>query len=401
MEPIYLDYAATSPLRPEVREATIAFWSDFGNPSSLHSWGRSSRMRLEEARERLAAVLGARRREVVFTGSGTEADNLAVLGRWRATRRGATAAATGTCPPRGADSSPAGADVVVCSAIEHSAVLGAARAAVREGAELVLLGVDSAGRLDLGSLEDALRAHPAIVSVMWANNEVGTLQPISELADRCREAGVTFHSDAVQALGRERIRMDEIPCALLTVSAHKVGGPQGIGALFIRDGIEVEPLIHGGGQEEGRRAGTEAVAAAVGFALAAELAEQEREAEAVRLSGLRDHLEAGLLARIPGATVNGAGAPRLPHLLNLSIPGVDPELLLMSLDLEGIAASSGSACRSGATEPSHVLVAMGRARAGESPLRLSLGRETTATEIEHSLERIVGVVGKLRALAQV
>lgn len=391
MEPIYLDYAATTPLRPEVREAIASLWSDFGNPSSLHRWGRGARMRLEEARERLAAVLGAHRREVVFTGGGTEADNLAVLGRWRAARR--SAAATG---PAGT-----GPGAVVCSAIEHSAVLGAARAAAREGAELLILGVDGTGQVDPGSLEEALRAHPVVVSVMWANNEVGTLQPISELAERCRAAGVTFHSDAVQALGRERLRMDEVPCDLLSISAHKVGGPQGVGALYIREGVEVEPLIHGGGQEEGLRAGTEAVATAVGFAIAAELAEREREAEAARLSALRDQLETGLLARIPGASVNGAGAPRLPHILNLSIPGVDHELLVMSLDLEGIAASGGSACRSGAAEPSHVLVAMGSIREGESPLRLSLGRETTAAQIEAAVDRISGVVGKLRDLAQV
>jgi cysteine desulfurase len=390
MEPIYLDYAATTPLRPEVREAIVAVWSDFGNPSSLHRWGRGARVRLVESRERLAAVLGARRREGVFTGSGTEADNLAILGRWRAARLGQGSAV----------GAPA-VGVIVCSAIEHRAVLAAAQAAGREGAEVVLLGVDSAGRVDPGSLEEALRARPALVSVMWANNEVGTLQPVRELAERCRQAGVTFHSDAVQALGRERIRLDEVPCDLLTVSAHKVGGPQGIGALYIREGVQLEPLIHGGGQEEGRRAGTEAVAAAVGFAVAAELAEREREAEAARLSNLRDHLEQGLLARIPGTTINGAGAPRLPHLLSLNIPGVELELLLMSLDLEGIAASSGSACRSGAVEPSHVLVAMGAAREGESPLRLSLGRETTAAQIDLALERITRVVGKLQSLAQV
>jgi cysteine desulfurase len=384
MEFIYLDYAATTPLRAEVRDSVVEAWAEFGNPSSLHRWGRQARTRLEESRERLAAVLGAKRREVVFTGSGSEADNLAVLGRWRAWRRG------GAAP-----------GLVVCSAIEHSAVLGAIRAAGREGAEVLILGVDDEARLDPGALEEALMARPALVSVMWANNEVGTLQPVTRLAERCREAGVVFHSDAVQALGRERIRLDEVPCDLLTVSAHKIGGPTGIGALFVREGTELEPLVYGGGQEEGLRAGTEAVAAAVGFAVAAELAEREREMEYVRLAGLRDRLEAGLCSRLPGTVVNGGNAPRLPQLLNISIPDVDRELLLMSLDLEGIGASSGSACRSGAIDPSHVLVAMGRGAARETQLRLSLGRATTPPEIDEAIERIVGVVTRVRALAEV
>ncbi len=386
MESIYLDYAATTPLRAEVRESILSAWSEFGNPSSMHRWGRRARTRLEEARERLAAVLGARRREVIFTGSGTESDNLAVLGRWRTWRRG-----------EGASGS---AGAVVCSAVEHRAVLGAVRAAGADGAAVVILGVDREGRVDSGSLEEALSARPAIVSVMWANNEVGTVQPVRELAERCREAGIVFHSDAVQAFGRERIRMDELPCDLLTVSAHKIGGPTGVGALYLRDGVELEPLVHGGGQEAGLRAGTEAVGAAVGFAIAAELAEREREAEAARLESLRDHLQTGLLERLPGTVVNGGNAPRLPHILNLSIPEVDREMLLMSLDLEGIGASSGSACRSGTAEPSHVLAAMGRGIAGETPLRLSLGRDTTAAEIEEAVDRIAGVVGRLRALAE-
>lgn len=382
MEPIYLDNAATTPLRAEVREAILECWADFGNPSSLHGWGRRARSRLEEARERLATVLGARRREVIFTSGGTEADNLAILGRWRAWR-----------------DSHSGAGAVVCSSIEHSAVLAPVRAAGREGASVLILGVTGAGILDTGALEEALGAMPAIVSVIWANNEVGTVQPVQQLAERCRDAGVVFHSDAVQALGRVRVRMDEVPCDLLTVSAHKIGGPTGIGALYVRGGTELEPLVHGGGQEEGLRPGTESVAAAVGFALAAELAEREREREATRLAGLRDHLQEGLVARISGAQVNGGEAQRVPHILNLSIPDVDRELLLMSLDLEGIAASSGSACRSGGVEPSHVLVAMGRDSVNATPLRLSLGRTTTAEEIETAVARIATVVERARSLA--
>jgi cysteine desulfurase len=383
MTSIYLDYAATTPLRAEVRESLLAAWTELGNPSSLHRWGRGARAQLEEARERLAAVLGVRRRELIFTGSGTESNNLAVLGRWRAWRR-----------------SGKGAGTVACSAIEHRAVLGAIRAAGAEGATVVILGVDGEGQLDTGALAEVISARPAVVSVMWANNEVGTLQPVRVLAERCRDAGIVFHSDAVQALGRERIRLDEVPCDLLTLSAHKIGGPAGIGALFVRDGIELEPLVHGGGQESGLRAGTEAVAAAVGFSVAAVPVEREREREAARLTGLRDQLQAGLLERIPGSVVNGGSAPRLPHLLNLSIPGVDREALLISLDLAGIGASSGSACRSGSSEPSHVLVAMGRGEAGETPLRLSLGQATTPVEIDTAIERISTVVGQVRALGE-
>lgn len=375
---IYLDHAATTPLRPEVREAMLAVWAEVGNPSSAHRWGRRAWGRLEEARERLATILGARRSEIVFTGSGTEADNLAVLGRWRAVRQGA----------------------VVCSAVEHRAVLGPVEAAGREGATVVVLGVDGAGRLDLGALSEALSAHPAVVSVMWGNNEVGTLQPVAELAARCHEAGVAFHTDAVQAFGRERVRVDELPLALLSVSAHKLGGPAGVGALFVRDGVELEPLAYGGGQEEGLRPGTEPVAAAVGLAVAAELAEQEREAEHARLEALRDRLEAGLLAHLPGLVINGAGAPRLPHILSISIPGVDREALLLSLDMEGLAVSSGSACRSGALEPSHVLIAMGEAAPGLAPIRFSLGRTTTVPEIEEAGTRFARVAERLRALAE-
>lgn len=393
MEPIYLDHAATTPLRPEAREAMVAVWETAdGNPSSVHRWGREARARLEEARERLAAALGARRREVVFTAGGTVADNLAVLGRWRAAQRRGEAGA------------------VVCTAVEHKAVLGAVEEAAREGAPALILGVDTDGRLPLESLDEALAARPAVVSVMWGNNEVGTLQPVAEAAERCRAAGVVFHTDAVQAFGRERVRVDEVGCDLLSLSAHKIGGPKGSGALYVREGVELVPLAHGGGQERGLHPGTEDVAAAVGFAVAAELAERERESEAARLRSLRDGLEATLRERIPGLIVNGGGAPRLPHVLNVSV-AADQEALLVSLDLEGLAVSSGSACQSGTVEPSHVLVAMGRSAGGgvatpdraaerfEASIRFSLGRTTTARHVEEAAARFVRVVERVRALA--
>lgn len=384
MRGIYLDHAATTPVRPEVVEAMEPYAADrFGNPSSVHRWGQQARAALEEARERLAAAVGAARREIVFTGSGTEADNLAVLGRWLHARRAGGPAA------------------VACSAVEHKAVLAAVRAAAREGAEALILAVDEEGRTDLGAVEEALRSRPCVLSVMWGNNETGVLQPVEEIAGLCREAGVVFHSDAVQALGRVPVRVDRVPCDLLTVSAHKIGGPKGIGALYVRSGVDLEPLLHGGGQEAGLRPGTQDVAAAVGFAVAAELAVREQAAEAERLAALRDRLEKALVDGLPGTVVNGGGAPRLPHIMNVSVPGVDQESVLVVLDLEGVAASSGSACTSGAVELSHVLTAMGRtADERAASVRLSLGRTTTAAEVDEAARIVVDALARMRAAAE-
>lgn len=383
MNPIYLDHAATTPVRPEVLETFTSVLSEVsGNPSSQHRWGREARMRLEEARERLASVLGAERREIVFTSGGTVADNLAVLGRWRAARY---AGEMGS---------------VVYSAIEHSAVLGAARQAGREGATLEVLAVDEEGRVLPEGLDEALRTPTAVVSVMWGNNEVGTLQPIAELAARCREAGVVFHTDAVQALGKVPVRVDDVACDLLTITAHKLGGPKGIGALYVRSGVELEPLTYGGGQERSLHPGTENVAGAVAFAHAAELADRDRATEAKRLSTLRDRLQSRLLERIDGLVVNASGADRLPHILNVSLADVDQEALLVSLDLEGVAASSGSACQSGTVEPSHVLIAMGRGSPDEASIRLSLGWTTTEQEIDDATERFASVVERVRSFSE-
>jgi cysteine desulfurase len=382
MEPIYLDHAATTAVRAEVRDAMAPFLdARFGNPSSVHRWGREARGALERARERLATALGANRREIVFTGGGTESDNLAVLGRWRF-----------ACH---ADGGP-----VVCTAIEHKAVLAAAKQAANEGADLIVLGVDESGRIDLGALDQALDDAPCIVSVMWANNEVGAVQPIAAIGRRCRDANVTFHTDAVQAFGKLRVRVDETPCDMLSISAHKIGGPKGIGALYVRDGVAVLPLTHGGGQERELRPGTENVAAAVGLATAAELAAAEQAAEAARLGALRDRLEAGLRTSIADIVVNAHGAERVPHILNVTIPGADQEALLFGLDLEGVAASGASACQSGIVATSHVLVAMGGALPGAATLRLSLGHPTTAIEIDQALAVIARVVGRVREVAR-
>ncbi|HYH81006.1 MAG TPA: cysteine desulfurase family protein [Longimicrobium sp.] len=376
---IYLDYAASAPVRPEAREAMLPFLEGrFGNPSSIHRHGREARAALDDARARLAAVIGAAPGEIVFTRAGTEADGIAVLGRARQLR---------------------GAPVAV-SATEHKAVLASAHAAEEEGARVIVLPVDADGVVSLDAVDAALAEAPAVVSVMWANNEVGTIQPVAEIGARCRAAGVTFHSDAVQALGKVPVRADAVAVDLMAFSAHKVGGPKGIGALYVRRGTQLRPLLFGGGQERGLRPGTEDVASAAGFAAAAQAAEAQREQAMARIGALRDRLEAGLRERVPGLVVNAAGAERLPTVSNVSVPGADPEALLMSLDLEGIAASSGSACSSGAVAPSHVLTAMGipPELAGPS-VRFSLGWGTTDAEIDRVLAVFPAIVERVRALA--
>lgn len=375
-EGIYLDHAATTPLRDEVRAAMEPYESvQFGNPNSAHRWGQAARAALEQARERLAAVIGARRSEVVFTGGGTEADNLAVLGTWR--RHGGPGC------------------WLAHSAIEHSAVREACGRAAHEGASLEILGVDQHGCTDLAALDEALKLEPVLVTVMWVNNEVGAIQPVPRIAERCREAGIRFHTDAVQAVGRVRIRVDEVDCDFLAMSGHKLGAPKGVGALFIRRGSELDALTFGGGQEEGFRPGTQNVAAAVGMAVAAELAEAEREAEAARLEALRDQLASAIVERVPDCIVNGAGGNRAPHILNVAVPGVEREMVLIGLDMEGVAASAGSACRSGSTQPSHVLSAMGVPDDSAS-LRFSLGRSTSAEDVREAAQRIVRALGSMK-----
>lgn len=379
-DPIYLDYSATSPLRPEAREAMLPYLGErFGNPSSLHRWGREARAALDDARARVAAAIGATPGELVFTRGGTEADNMAVLGRAH-------------CMP--------GAPVV-CSAIEHKAVLATVKAAARlAGSPIHLVPVDGNGVIVEDEVYARLEESPSVVSMMWANNEVGSVQPVERLAARCREAGVVFHTDAVQAFGKLPVRVDEVPVSLLSVSAHKVGGPKGIGALFVRRGTRLHPLVFGGSQERGLRPGTEDVAGAVGFAVAAELAVRDREAEMARLGALRDRLEAGLRAAIPDLVVNAATARRLATVLNVCIPGADAGALVPALDLEGIAASGGSACSSGSSEPSYVLVAMGLDEQAASPaVRFSLGRGTTEEDIERVLATVPAVVERLRSFA--
>lgn len=379
---VYLDYAATTPVRPEVVRAMEPFWSDaYGNPSSAHRAGRAARAALEEARGRLARALRADRDDIVFVAGGSESDNLAVLGF---ARRHA--------PAR-----------ILHSAIEHKAVLKAARAAGGGGAQVESLPVDERGVLRLDALEEALGrgdGRPALVSVMWVNNETGVVQPVAEVARICRRHGAVFHTDAAQAFGRLPVAVDDPPVDLLSLSAHKIGGPKGVGALYVRGGVEVEPIVYGGGHERGLRSGTQAVPLAVGFAEAAEIAVAALEDEARRLGALRDRLEEGLRSEVPDLQVNGAGAPRVPSVLNVSIAGVALDVLLTALDLEGIGVSSGSACTTGAVEPSHVAVAMGRTGGwAENTIRMSLGWATEPSDIDHTLGAFPRVVARVREMA--
>jgi cysteine desulfurase len=370
---LYLDHASTTPVRPEVVTAMQPFLSEcFGNPSSGHGPGRAARAALEDARARVAAALGARPSEILFTGGGSEADNLAVLGRWRAAREG-----------------------IALSAIEHSAVRRSAAQAAREGAPITTLAVDEAGRLDEGALAEALQTPRSVVSVMWGNNEVGVLQPVARIAEACRARGVVFHTDAVQAVGHVPVSVEAVPVDLLALSAHKFGGPKGVGALFVRDGVELEPLIHGGGQERGLRAGTSNVAGAVGLAEALDAATSARSAESRRLAALRDRIQAALEA-LPEVRVNAGQASRLPHVLSVRVGGVDPDVLIPSLDLAGLAVSSGSACHSGAATPSHVLVALGAA--DDATVRISLGWTTTEATVDRAIPRLVEVIERVRTV---
>jgi cysteine desulfurase len=380
--PIYLDHAATTPVREEVFEAMKPFYGPrFGNPSSTHRWGREARAALDEARERVGRCLGARPDEICFTSGGTEGDNLAILGAWRALKA-------------------KGRRAVVTTPIEHKAILGAVHQAAQEGAEERMLSMTADGVVDLGSFDELVDDAVAVCSIMWVNNEIGSIQPIPALAASAKQRGALVHTDAVQAFGKIPIDAQKQQFDFLTISGHKFGAPKGIGALFIRRGTPLEPLMHGGTQDRGRRPGTENVAAAVGLARAAELTLAECEAHCARLSKLRNKLEAGILARVPDAVIHGRGAERAPHIVNVSVPGTDSESLLMALDLRGIAASGGSACQSGSISPSHVLTAIGvRPDLASAAIRMSLGSLTTDECIDRVIDVFPTLVAKARQLA--
>ncbi|HTG85244.1 MAG TPA: cysteine desulfurase family protein [Gemmatimonadales bacterium] len=383
--PVYLDHAATTPVRPEVLEAMLPYLGAgaFGNPSSSHRFGRTARAGLEQARREVAEAVGADPGQVVFTSGGTEADNLAVIGACLAARHRGQPMIAAVC------------------ATEHKAVLAAAHAVKELGGEERILPVDNGGRVEPDALSQTLREHPAVVSVMWVNNEVGTIQPIPAIAARCSEAGALMHTDAVQAFGKIPIRFAELPCTMLTISGHKIGAPKGVGALVVRERKALEAIIHGGGQQFGIRPGTENVAGAVGLGRAAALAVTELDSTVTRLQALRDRLLGKLREGVPDLHVCGDSAERAPHILNVLVSGADSEALLMHLDLAGVAASGGSACSTGAVEPSHVLTAMGVPRElALGALRFSLGHETTEADVDRAAEVFPSVVRKVRKLSE-
>ncbi len=385
MPSIYLDHAATTPIRSEVRDEMIAILDgDFGNPSSAHGWGRRAAARLEEARERVAGAIGADRNEVYFVRGGTESDNMAILGHADAMRRRGD-------PP-----------FAVVSAVEHKAVMSAAAEVGERGGRWSTVPVYPDGTLDLDALDTALADGASIVSVMTVNNEVGIHLPIEAVMERTRAHGAVFHTDAVQALGKVPVTVEDLPIDLLSLTGHKIYGAKGTGVLFVRRGVDLTPLIFGGGQERALRPGTEDVAGAVGMSIAVDLAVQEQESEADRIRGLRDLLQSRLESGIAGLRVHGNVPNRAPHILNVGIPNVDPEALLAGLDLEGIAASAGSACDSGAQTASHVLEALYGRLEGVAALRFSPGHTTTEDDVIHAAEatlRVLELIGSVEARA--
>lgn len=378
----YLDYAATTPILDEVVEGMLPYLREhFGNPSSVYAAGREAKKGMEEAREAVAAAVGAVPGEIVFTAGGTEADNLAVKGAaFRARARG---------------------DHVIITAIEHHAVLHSARWLEAQGFRVSYLPVDSDGLVDLAALADALEPKTILVSIMLANNEVGVIQPVAEALAITRERSrALFHTDAVQGLGKVSLDLAALGVDLASFSAHKIGGPKGTGALYIKRKTPLEPVLHGGGQERDLRSGTPNVAGIAGFGVAARIAAAEVTEEGERLSKLRDRLEQDVVA-IGGVAVNGAGAPRVPGITNVCIEGVEGESLLLMLDQNGVAASSGSACTSGSLDPSHVLVAMGVSpKVAVGSLRISMGRATTDEDVDHLLGVLPTIVERLRGIGR-
>jgi cysteine desulfurase len=380
----YLDHAATTPMLAAALDAYVAAAREVGNPSSLHAAGRHARRLVEESRERIAAVLGARPSEVIFTSGGTESDNLATKGIYWARR---------TADPR--------RNRVVASAVEHHAVLDAVEwLATHEGADVTWLPVDEAGRVDPASLEELLAEHGdeiAVISTQWANNEVGTIQPVEELSRLSARAGIPFHTDAVQAVGQVEVDFAASGVAALTLTGHKLGGPVGVGALLLGRDVAATPLLHGGGQERDVRSGTLDTPGVVAFAAAVEAAVKTREEYATRVAALRDDLAAQVRAAVPDAVYNGDASQRLPGNAHFSFPGCEGDALLLLLDAQGIACSTGSACSAGVAQPSHVLLAMGadndRAR---SSLRFTLGHTSTAQDVDALLAALPGAVERAR-----
>ena len=381
MDRIYLDHAATTAVLPEVLEAMLPYFQTFfGNPSSIHGTGREGARAVEGVRRKVAEILGAEPSEIHFTSGGTESDNWGIRG------------AAGACRDRGHH--------IVTTAIEHHAVLHTCDALEKEGFQITRLPVDPDGRVSPQSVEKAITPHTVLLSVMMANNEIGTIEPVEEIGGIAREHGVLFHTDAVQAIGALPVNVKTLNVDLLSFSAHKFHGPKGVGALYVKRGTPLHSLIQGGAQERGRRPGTENVPGIVGLGKAMEIASERMEENAGRMRMLRDRLINGVLTEIPDVRLNGHPTLRLPNNCNFSFPGVESEALLLRLDLEGIACSGGSACTSGSLDPSHVLQAIGLSRElAQGSIRMTLGPENTEEEVRttlHTLKRIVADLRNLR-----
>ncbi|HVJ50460.1 cysteine desulfurase NifS [Desulfitobacterium sp.] len=382
MRRVYLDYSATTPVDPEVAQLMMTYYTEkYGNPSSVHGFGQEAKEGLEKAREQVATLIGAQPTEITFTSGGTEADNLAILGT--------------------ADAQQKKGKHIITSAVEHHAVLETCEYLEKNGFDLTVVPVDEEGFIDPQAVAKAIRPDTILITIMHANNEVGTIQPIAEIGKIAQEKGIIFHVDAVQSLGKIPIDVKAMNIDLLTISSHKIYGPKGVGALYIRKGVKLTPRVFGGGQEKKRRSGTENLPGIVGFGKACELAGERMEEEEKRLAVLRDKLMDGILERVDYVKVNGPrGDKRLPNNVNVSILYVEGESLLLSLDMMGIAASSGSACTSGSLDPSHVLLAMGlKHEVAHGSLRFSLGRQNTEADIDYVLEKLPAIVDRLRAMS--
>lgn len=378
MRRIYLDNNATTPVLPEVFEAMRPYFAErFGNASSIHQYGQETRAAVENARGSVAALVGASESEIVFTSGGTEGDNLAIAGLVKA------------------------GDHVITSSVEHHAVMHAVRHLEEIGCEITVLPVSGCGLIDPDDVRGALRPNTTLISIMMSNNETGVLQPVEEIGTITAEAGVLFHTDAVQAAGKVPIDVTRIGCHALSISGHKMHAPQGVGALYIRKATKLEPLFHGGRHERSRRAGTENVPGIVALGKASELAKRGLDrGDDRKLAGLRDKLESGILAQVENAGVNGQGSARVPNTANIHFDHIEGESLVIALDLKGLAVSTGAACSSGAIEPSHVLIAMGLSPSqARASIRFSLGKQTNEEEIDFVLRLVPETVGRLRTLS--
>lgn len=378
---IYLDYAATTPTHPKVVETMQPYFSEkFGNPSSIHSFGQEARAAVENARDKVAKLIGAKSEEIVFTSGGTEADNFALEGVAFASEKKGTH--------------------IIISAIEHHAITECCEFLKKRGFQINYLPVDKTGLVNPDDVSRAITDKTVLVSIMHANNEIGTIEPMAEISKIVKERGICFHTDAVQTAGHLPVNVNELGVDLLAMSAHKLYGPKGVGALFIRKGIRMVSFLHGGGQENNRRASTENVPGIVGFGAAAELVLQEMKEENIKLIPLRDKLIKGILEKIPDSQLNGHPTLRLPNNVNVSIKYVEGESMLLNLDMQGIAASTGSACSSGSLEPSHVLMAIGLSHElAHGSLRFTLGKYTTDEDIDLVLKILPKIVEKLRAMS--